>query len=196
MKKAPAHVPASSPGRVPIIRRVRLAGGLAAASLIAGLGLLASRPAHTAGGPIAVSVANTPLATIPTDEAAPRQPFQGSTTYVIKDHEYFGDADSDDGFNEIKVPAGKRLMIQTVSIRKLSNNNEDIRPIIVTNVNAALGAYSLPNIHDTGAVEPGITQALTLSGDAGTTIHFALYRTGTTGKEYLDVSIYGYLVNI
>ena len=190
-------VQAATPAPVP--RKpswLRLGGGLTLLALVAALGLAASRPARTTGGPIAVAVANSPLLTVPVDEAAPRQPFQGSTTYVIRDHEYFGDPDSDDGFSEITVPAGKRLMIQTVAIRKLSNNNENIRPLIITQVSGTFGVYPLTTIYDDGAVEPGITQAITLSGDAGTTVRFALYRTGTVGKEYLDVTVYGYLVNI
>ena len=49
----------------------RLLAGFGTLALFGAIGLLASRPAHTAGGPIPVSVANTPLATTVSDLAAP-----------------------------------------------------------------------------------------------------------------------------
>jgi len=63
----------------------RLLASFGTVALLTGLGLAASRPARSVGGPVAVSVANTPLATAPTDEAAPKQPFQAETSYVIPD---------------------------------------------------------------------------------------------------------------
>ena len=52
----------------------RLLAGFGTLVLLASLGLFASRPAHTAGGPIPVSVANPILAVADTESA--RGPFQ------------------------------------------------------------------------------------------------------------------------
>ena len=51
--------------------RIRMVSGIALLGLLAGLGIFASRPAHTAGGPVPVSVTNTPQATRPVDIASP-----------------------------------------------------------------------------------------------------------------------------
>ncbi len=84
----------------------RLLAGFGTLTLLAGLGLLASRPARTAGGPIAVNVANTPLATTPTTEPA-FQPFKNRLNQTS--------ATSQVATASFTVPVGKRLVIETVS---------------------------------------------------------------------------------
>ena len=58
----------------------RLLAGFGTAALLGAIGLFASRPAHTAGGPIPVSVANTPLATTAADMPSGTA-ISGSTKY-------------------------------------------------------------------------------------------------------------------
>ena len=85
-------------------KRGRVVSGLALIGLLAGLGLFVSRPAHTAGGPIPVSVANTPLATTATDSPA-KQPFQ--QTLVITSNGLYT--------KFATVPVGKRLVIESMT---------------------------------------------------------------------------------
>ena len=85
----------------------RLLAGFGTLTLLTGLGLASARPARTAGGPIAVTVANTPIVTTQTDPAAPSQPFQ---------HTFQTEAPNDIRTSEsIVVPAHKRLVIEYVS---------------------------------------------------------------------------------
>ena len=84
---------------------LRLLAGFGTVALVVGFGLAASRPARTAGGPIAVTVANTPLRV--SDPEAARTPFQ---------HTFQTEAPSGTRTSEsITVPAHKRLVIEYVS---------------------------------------------------------------------------------
>ena len=74
MKKSLANKPAPRQTHPRLTLPVKVISGLALISPATGLGLLASRPAHTAGGPIAVNVANAPLPTTDTTLAG-RTPF-------------------------------------------------------------------------------------------------------------------------
>ena len=86
----------------------RLLAGVSMLTLLASLALFASRPAHTAGGPIPVSVANTPLATRSEDSEV-RQPFQTEIPFFQGTTSGFSD------FGSFTVPAGKELVIQSVA---------------------------------------------------------------------------------
>ena len=195
MKKSLTHTPAPRQTRPHYPLTVKVIGGLTLVSLIAGLGLLASRPAHTAGGPIAVSVANTPLATKPTDVAAPQQPFTASTDYVFQNGEALGSLDTAGGYAGIAVPAGKHLVIQTVSLYHIDNNNETIQAYILPTTNGINGAYALPSVPSNATYFPGVTQTMTVYADPGTTVPFNLYRSQSSGIEYVYVIVSGYLVN-
>ena len=95
-------------GFKPLSFRARLGGSLVVLTLVTGIGLAASRPAHTAGGPVSVSVANTPLPTVPTDEAAPRQPFQMRTRYVILTGQVSGTLNTANGWSSRPSPWASR----------------------------------------------------------------------------------------
>ena len=89
------------------INAPRLLAGFGTLTLLAGIGLFASHPAHTAGGPVPVSVANSPLQTNPVDVAAPTQPFQQSFQAV---------SNTDTSVSQsITVPPHKRLVIEYIS---------------------------------------------------------------------------------
>ena len=173
----------------------RLLAGFGTLTLLAGLGLFASRPAHTAGGPIAVSVANTPLATTLTDEAAPKEPFQASTTYLIPDGQNAGSLDTLGGYKDIAIPAGKRLIIQAASAYEGYAAGQNLHAFVLTNVNGNFGYYALPSLLDDGTGFSGVTQPMTLATDAGT-LYFTVYRKGTVGDTYVSFTVYGYLVNV
>jgi hypothetical protein len=86
----------------------RLLAGFGTAALVIAVGLFASsRPAHTAGGPIPVNIANVPLPTTPTALAAPTQPFQHTFQIVSGGSARISES--------ITVPLHKRLVIEYVS---------------------------------------------------------------------------------
>ena len=82
----------------------RILAGVGIAALVAAFGLVSSRPAHTAGGPIPVTVANT-VQNRDFDDPA-HQPFQT----VI----YFGSTPTKTSAT-ITVPTGKELVIENIS---------------------------------------------------------------------------------
>jgi len=169
----------------------RLFAGLGTLTLLGGIGLAASRPAHTAGGPIAVNVANTPLPTTDTTLAG-RTPFSKrlDLTFVY-------------GYTRgtYVVPAGKRLVLTYVSA--------DASVAIGTNV-----LLGLSTVNDGAEVEahlPTTAQGeylgkdvfatsapMTVYADPGSTVTFAALQAeggaGETGG--LVVSLYGYLENV
>ena len=99
------QTPTMQPDQTNTRMRRQIVGGFALAGLLAGLGLFASRPAHTAGGPIPVSVANTPLATTDTTVAG-RTPFSTRMDLTFVNGSASG---------TVTVPAGKRLVLTYVS---------------------------------------------------------------------------------
>ena len=181
----------------PAVRRLiwtRLIGGLTLLTLLTCLGLfVSSRPARTAGGPIPVTVANT----VPTTAAdgPAKQPFQASTFYVITPSYTQGHLDSAEGYSNIAVPAGKRLVIQTVSVYEDNANGQNMQAFIYPLINGIRQGYALPPVPDSGTTYPGVTQSMTLSTDPGSTIIFGVFRSGTAGTNYVTLTVYGYLVD-
>ena len=62
----------------------RLLAGFGTAALLGAVGLFASHPAHSVGGPVPVTVTNAPLATRPIDIATPAQPFAKRMDLIIR----------------------------------------------------------------------------------------------------------------
>ena len=175
----------------------RLLAGFGTLTLLGGIGLLSSRPARTAGGPVPVNVSNLPLPTTPTDLAAPSQPFQASTTYEIKPGLISGSVASDFLYTDITVPAGKRLVIQTVGVERNGvANYQTLRSDINTTVNGKTVSFPLPLVPYDFPAYPGVTQSMTLYSDGGTVLTFYVVRSGTVGTEFVNLRVSGYLVNM
>jgi len=94
------------------------------------------------------------------------------------------------------VPAGKRMIIQTISIyREGAVAGSIAQPFVSTVVNSITGYIALPQIIANGVSYPASTQSGTFYADAGTMISASLYRTGTATAEEADqVTVTGYLV--
>ena len=83
----------------------RLFAGVGLAALLGAFGLLSSRPAHTAGGPIPVSVANT----VQTQDGDGRQPVEGQITISSATNAAYGNL-------VYTVPTGKRLIVESMTL--------------------------------------------------------------------------------
>ena len=173
------------------------AAALGVAVCASALTLAASRPAQTAGGPIPVTVA----AAVPLRDAdnAARQPFQASVVYVLGVGTNEGVVDTAGGYSDIAVPAGKRLVIQTVSTSVFNPVVGNVlQGTIQPTAGAVLGSYALPAVTANGTPFPGVTQSLTLYADPSTPITFSATRksgfTSTIDRVTFQVS--GYLVNV
>ena len=169
----------------------RLLAGVGTLTLLAAIGLFASRPARTAGGPIPVTVANAPLGVTVADNPA-KQPFQASVPILLQNGLTAASGPS------IPVPVGKRLVIQTVSLWRNGTltPGEGVRGYVGCTVNGSTIFYPLPFAPTDGTVVPGTMQAVTLYADPGTDLFFNAFRNGASGNETDLVSVTGYLVDV
>ena len=167
----------------------RLLAGFGTLTLLAGLGLFASRPARTAGGPIAVSVANTPLATMPTDLAAPTQPFQ---------HTFQAATDLKTSISKsIVVPAHKRLVIEYVSASIIEHpiGVGGTAYLATTADEETVTYYTVHNVQDSDKR----SQSVRIYADPGTTVTVGAYSESLTAKAKgigTDTEVSGYYVDV
>ncbi len=180
MKKALAHNLAPQTIRKPITHRVPLISGLTLLGLLAGLGLFASRPAHTAGGPVPVTVANA-IANHDLDNAA-RQPF-GIRVFP-----------SPKTFSTFVVPAGKRLVIQQISAFSFGSTTvEDVA--VYTTTSGTGTALVVPyTVNNHGVVYA--MQAVTDYADPGSTVTIAIDDANQNDTAGHNVDIHGYYVDV
>jgi len=176
----------------------RLLAGFGTLALLGGIGLVSSRPAHTAGGPVPVTVTNSALNTLSHDlDNAALQPFQASTRYVIQPGSSVGALDTANSNVDIKVPFGKRLVIQTVSeYVAQANTGEVYRTSILPLSGGIRSPYTLPAVTPDGASLPGVTQSMTLYADPSSTLLWSVRRSNTVGKRSVEVIVCGYLVDV
>ena len=159
----------------------RLLAGIGLLALLAAVGLFASRPAHSVGGPVPVTVTNTPLAVSSLDNPARQpvelQPFlssvgQTSTFYT--------------------VPAGKRLVIEYVNV--VSNRPDDPnRYSFILVHNTLFTNFSL--VPD-GSPYVGSSQKVTLYADAGSQVTGFFQYTGSNASPNIYCTISGHLVDL
>ena len=162
----------------------RLLAGVGLLALLGGIGLMSSRPARTAGGPIPVTVSNLPLPTLPTDVAAPRQPVGTQVLVTVT-----GGFGSDTVYT---VPAGKRLVIETISATTEFPNTapNSYSVLVVINNFAAFSAFPLL---PSGSFASG-SQSVHLYADPGTTVLGRVFGK-STASDQIGVSLSGYLVD-
>ena len=169
----------------------RLLAGVGTLALLAAVGLFSSRPARTAGGPVPVTVANAPLAVTAADNPA-KQPFQAFVPVYLPNRQNSATGPT------IPVPAGKRLVIQMVSVWRSGTlaPGEGVRAYVGCTVKSSLIFYPLPFVPTDGTVAPGTMQAVTLYADSGTDLMINVFRNGTSGDEADFASVTGYLVDM
>ena len=175
----------------------RLLAGVGTLTLLATIGLFASRPAHTAGGPVPVTVANAPLAVTAADNPA-KQPFQAFVSIGLPKGQTFATGQNTPTGRTIPVPVGKRLVIQMVSVWRSGTltPGEGVRAYVGCMVNGHEIFYPLPFAPTDGTTVPGTMQAVILYADSGTDLEFNAFRSGASGDETDFVSITGYLVDV
>jgi len=160
----------------------RLLTGIGLLALLASIGLFASRPAHTAGGPVPVTVANTVM-NRDLDNSA-RQPFQ-TTLFPYSITGYT----ASDSFT---VPAHKRLVIEFVS--------SDINVIpsgggysfLETTVGGYTNVYDLTSSFDLPSRR---TQVVRVYADPGTTVKVGANSYSGAGIG-TDTELSGYYVDV
>ena len=167
----------------------RLLAGVGTLTLLAAIGLFASRPARTAGGPIPVTVANAPLGVTATEG----QPVEGYVAITDPIH-------TDSRFNLVyTVPAGKQLIVESMSLFCDRLDNTDSYSGLVFNVDST----PIPTLvsYATLSAEPGTstltatTQPMRLHVGPGGKVAVSVFKTGTVGINAV-VSLSGHLVDV
>ncbi len=177
----------------------RLLAGFGTAALVAGVGLFASsRPARTAGGPVPVTVTNTvpvtALAPLPTTSAdAPaKQGVQSSANLFLSGSESFVTEDV------YTVPAGKRLVIETVSAFTNGSNDTHHYSIFYRSTGGlgsgfTYGSFAMvPNGSPLTSGESHPHQY----ADAGSHFYIQVDRAEASGVSIVSITFTGYLVDI
>jgi hypothetical protein len=169
----------------------RLLAVFGTAVLLAGISLAASRPVHSAGGPIAVDVANAPLP-ITTADDHDKQGVQ---------YEVFIPVSAGGGSSNFSytVPAGKRLVIESVSASPNNFADNDHYSILCF-TQGGLGnrsGSSYFTVVPDGSPFPAGSVHPHQYADAGSAVSIEVYRTESSGgTTSLNVSVTGYLVDV
>jgi hypothetical protein len=166
----------------------RLLAGFGTAALVIGVGLFASsRPAHTAGGPIPVSIANLPL---PTTGPA----LQPVDVYI---HAY-STTNQSYGNLVYTVPAGKRLVVESMTLIQLSlaDNTISYTGFVLNEApnGTVVSVASLSAPANIGAMA-SVTQPMHFHVGPGGAVEVNVFRPDT-GSINVYVSLAGYLVDV
>jgi len=162
----------------------RLLAGFGTLTLLAGIGLFASHPAHSGGGPVPVTVTNSLNVQNHDADNAARQPFQ-TTLFPYSITGYT----ASDSFT---VPAHKRLVIEFVS--------SDINVIpsgggysfLETTVGGYTNVYDLTSSFDLPSRR---TQVVRVYADPGTTVKVGANSYSGAGIG-TDTELSGYYVDV
>lgn len=156
--------------------------GFGPAALVAVVGLFASsRPAHTAGGPIPVNIANTPLATTAADSPA-------------KQSVHVQEILSQSGTFSIfyTVPAGKRLVIEYINL--FSNVPSD--PDLYTLALQTGGMITVFSLVPNGSPYVGASQKVVLYAEDSSPVTGFFQYNGSNSAPQIYVTLSGYLVDV
>ena len=161
-----------------------LLAGAGTLALLGGIGLMASRPAHTAGGPVPVTVANT--VEVQDGDNPDRQPFLKNVSLVT--------LNGDNTAQSFAVPAGKRLVVETVTAFRSAVAQPEARAQIFlrASVGGVSGLYALPLLAGDGRVA---TESLHFRADPATSVLVIASLNTPVSSEEDDVTVSGYLVD-
>ena len=167
----------------------RLLAGFSSLVLLAAVGLFASRPAHTAGGPVPVTISNT-IRTQDVDNAA-RQPFQIEIPFV---------SNSANSSSSFPVPSGKQLVLENISALTYTPSD----PVVEVVVSTTVGEQTVrQDVGFASTLSKGFrvmpVVPVRLYADGGSTVTVTTVRN-TSIPSYSGygnvVKLSGYLVNI
>ena len=147
---------------------------------------------------VVTNPSSSPVPTVGRDNPA-FQPFQANI-YINIANGSSGGGDNGNvspGTQTVLIPAGKRLVVQTVSVyRSGAISTQTTQVFINSSVGGSYAAFALPVISGSAASYVGIAQPMTFYSDGGTELLANAFRNGTAGAEADTVTISGYLVNV
>ena len=179
-----------TPLRLSLLTAPRLLAGFGTLTLLAGIGLFASRPAHTAGGPVAVSVANTPLAVLNRDTDNPARHAVGNTLHLVS--ESLGTILIGSLYT---VPANKRLVVEHLSASANTGHDANGYDIEVDTVQNGSQVATYFNEVPDAAPYSAASQSVRLYGDPGTVVSVNVFPSSHSLPD-INVSFSGYLVDL
>ena len=163
----------------------RLLAGFGMLALLGGIGLASSRPAHTAGGPVPVTVTNPSLAV--TDADAARQAVTGALSLS-------GPVFSSPYGTLYTVPANKRLVIETVTA--ISERNDlNAYTIEVDTTTGDMLDQTFFTLLPNGALYETLSQPTRLYADPGSKVQIFTQNNGHNAP-FTGVSFSGHLVDL
>ncbi len=168
----------------------RLFAAVGTLTLLAAAGLFASsRPAHTAGGPVPVTVANT-VQNHDRDNPA-LQPV-GVTDFVQTNDQTYATK------TLYTVPPGKRLVLESVSAISQAPGDTAGYTVFVntgTGTGRAVAVVTAsPAAAETGGAYSAATQPVRQYADSNSPVFVQVYKKGSAGFQ-VAVSLSGYLVD-
>lgn len=162
---------------------------------VAALSTIPSRPVSGAQGPDPVIVTNTPLFMRDVDNPA-RQPFQMGFPFTMN-------SGTQQVFQSFTVPAGKRLVIEYVSMGSGSVPVGQHLFIIITTTVGAVGAFHFVAVTPQGSIPPPnaadtfvASQPMRVYADPGTTVTIQMQRDSADGACGPNLTVSGYLVDV
>ena len=145
------------------------------------------------------TINTVPVAQYALSTASPAlQPFQANIFINIANGSSAGgdNGNVSPGTQTLLIPAGKRLVVQTVSFYRsgaISTGSTQI--FINASVNGTYSAFSAPSAPATSASYSGATLPSLFYADGGTELLANAFRNSTSGAESETVTVSGYLVD-
>jgi hypothetical protein len=131
-------------------------------------------------------------------EQKPNVPYQTNITIKIANGSNVGSANGVlSGTQAVLIPAGKRLIVQTVSMYRFGagSNGSTVQIFMNANAGGTYASSAVPPATNTGATVTGATFNGTFYADGGTELEANAFRTNKKGAETVTVSVTGYLVS-
>ena len=168
----------------------RLLAGVGTLTLLAAVGLFASRPAHTAGGPVPVTVANAPLAVINQDSDNPARHAVGRNI-TLSARTTVGSLTG----TLYTVPTNKRLVLEHLSASTNLGNDANGYNIEVDTVQGGNQVPTFFNEVPDAAPYSSASQSVRLYADPGTQVSVVVYSSSRNPENFV-VSFSGYLEDL
>lgn len=145
------------------------------------------------------AINTVPVAQFALATAAPTlQPFQQNINISIAAGASSGgdNGNVSPGTQTVLIPAGKRLVVQTVSMYRSGTISSSTTQIFINaSVNGTYAAFALPFAQPTAGSYSGATLNGPFYADGGTELLANAFRSSTAGTESDVVAISGYLVD-
>ena len=148
---------------------------------------------------MAVTVGNSSANPVPVQvvDASSEQPYTANVSIEIANGSSQGGANGlTTGSQSFGVPAGKRLVVETVSMYRPGDIGQTVQIFVNALFGSQSSAFAVAPAAAFNAAYTGATQAMKFYADPGTRGVVNAFRNGSSGQETVTVAIAGHLVNV